>query len=159
MTIMHVSMLEFARTGRFGRIEVGAARQQILEALPPPSSWSAGSAWDEAEIWKYGQVELHFAKDCLRMIFSDSAGLGDGSPSLNIDAWVLRRGLPRTLLEDALRDEQINYGLSRPDYDKHQCVVSTEAGVRFTFMESRDGPGDEFGLVAWDMNDRSGADI
>jgi hypothetical protein len=148
LNIMQVSMLELARTGRFGRIEVGAARQQILEVLPQPSIWSAEPAWDEAKIWKYGQIELHFAKDRLWMIFSDGDGLVDGSPSLKIDAWVLRRGLPRTLLEDALRAEQIDYSLSRPDYDKSQCALSTEAGARFTFM-------DELGLVAWDMNDRS----
>ncbi|MEA2564439.1 MAG: hypothetical protein QOH06_5943 [Acidobacteriota bacterium] len=148
---MHVSMLELARSGRFGRIEIGAARRQLLEVLPPPSSWSAGSAWELAEIWKYGQIELHFAKDRLWMVFSDSHGLSDGSPSLEMDAWVLRRGLPRTLLEDALREEQIDYSLSQPAYDKRQCVLSTEAGVRFTFMETRDDPQDELGLVAWDL--------
>jgi hypothetical protein len=149
---MHVSMLEFARTGCFGRIEIGAVRQQILEVLPPPSDWSAGSAWAGAEIWKYGQIELHFAKDSLWMVFSDSDGLSDGSPSVEIDTWVLRRGLPRTLLENALRDEQIGYSLSQPAFDKRQCVLSTEAGVRFTFMETRDDPHDELGLVAWDLH-------
>jgi hypothetical protein len=148
---MQVSMLELARSGRFGHIEIGAARQQILEALSPPPAWSAGSAWAKAEIWKYGEIELHFTKDCLWMIFSDDDGLSDGGPSLEIDAWVLRRGLPRTLLEDALRGQQIDHSLLHVGYDKRQCVLSTEAGVRFTFMEIRDDPHDELGLIAWDL--------
>lgn len=138
-----IDLLTFFRTGHFDCLEIGQDRETILHGFPDPDDWSARSPMERASIWRYGNVELHFADDRLWMIFSDYVDELDGGPSLAIDRWLLARpGLTLIEVMSALNREHIDFTKTthplgaRP----HAFVMLTLAsGVELQF-DHRDDP-------------------
>lgn len=62
-------------------------------------------------IWRYGNIELHFADHLLYMVFSDYVATLDGGPSIVLDRWVLGDSAQRTLaaMMRALTTEKIDF--------------------------------------------------
>ena len=119
---MHVSLLDFLRTGHFGSISGGSARSQVLEALGPPPVWSAKVSLEKALIWKYGDVEFHFAGDSVACIFSDHGNLVEGGETIEINPWVVRGGMTCQSMVEQLQQEGIASKVSQSPHDERQCV-------------------------------------
>lgn len=145
-------MLDFARSALLGPIHCGLPREELRKLLGEPPDWAcpANSA-SQARIWRYGDVEFCFGDDLkdVLMIYSDHEDLTSGGGTLHLDPWVIRRGLGRSQLEDALARMGVDFAVERPAYDTRQRLLVTAANVTFNFMEEPEEPGEPCGLFAW----------
>ena len=137
-----VSLRDFARTARFGPVTIGQHRDQIEDAFGPPPDWGLPPAPPErAAIWKYGTTEFHFNGDILRLIHADAFDVPEGSASVDLDRWVLRRGLPLPDFESALDDAGISHAREAYPWEAGVTLVRTAADVCFLFIENGAAPG------------------
>jgi len=138
-----IDLLAFFRSGRFDCLRIGQDRETILHDFPDPDDWSARSPMERASIWRYGNVELHFADDRLCMIFCDYVDTLDGGPSLAIDPWLLARpGLTLLDVVSALNREHIDFTKTTHALGaRAQAYVKLElaSGVELQF-DHRDEP-------------------
>ncbi|NEO88705.1 MAG: hypothetical protein F6J87_31435, partial [Spirulina sp. SIO3F2] len=105
-----------------------------------------------ARIWRYGDVEFHFDHWVVWLIFSDHDNLIDGGSSLQINPWIIRRGMLCAELANGLDHEGVKFTITQPQYDSSQRLLQTEAGVVFTFIAQSEETGQESGLVTWSMD-------
>ena len=125
-----------------GSATVSITMSYFRELLGNPSDWGTQLTQERAKIWRYGDIEFHFSDWKIYLIFSDHGDMTRASESLQIDPWILRRGLA---LEDfkkksALADASIPYETIIPDFDPTQRIVTTISGAKFTFT---DDPNDD----------------
>ena len=147
------SLEDFAGTGRLGPLVLGRARTDISDALGPPTDWASGKAVGQSAVWKYGDVEVYFgpADDRVWLIHFDWFTVPTGGPTLTIDPWVVRRGLPLADLDAALRAASIGFE-QRADAANPGCAnVVTAAGV--SFIVGVEGGPDELGLLVFGVSD------
>ena len=81
------------------------------------------------------------------MLYSDHNHMGKGAGLLDIDPWIVRRGLHRRDFEDELKTESIPYASKLHEIDECQHVVITHSGARFSFIEDSDEY--SIGLDSW----------
>lgn len=136
---------QFARSGRLGPLAIGVSRQSLVRTLGPPTDWGVGGSADVAGIWKYGDMELHFADDEVWLIHCDNFDVPTGGPSFAIRPWIIRHGLALHALEDALRQSGVEFTSGRDPSNPDCVMLVTSAGVRF--LVCVDGPSDDLGLV------------
>ena len=118
---------------------LGLDRERIRGLLGAPDDWSAPDRSDRnAAIWKYGTMEFHFAKAVLRLIHSDTFGVPDGGSRLELDPWVLRRGLPLSELENAMTAAAIPCRREPYPHEPGAVVLNSAGSVYFLFT-SADG--------------------
>lgn len=88
---INIDFLEFFKTGKFDYLKIGQNREWIKHNFPDPEDWGCGDddRVENARIWRYGNIELHFDKDLLWLIFSDYIGDLDGGEHLVLDKWIL----------------------------------------------------------------------
>ncbi len=150
-----VSLLEFARFGRFGSIELGASRLSVRETLGFPNSWF-GPTRATATIWTYSEIEFHFVSDSLCMIHTDHGHLNSVGQECPVDPWVVELGLDRAHFERALRAEGVAFTVPPPSLP-NVCIVVTSAKAKFWFTEGADpdpeGESMVSGLCAWSIFD------
>jgi hypothetical protein len=90
-------------------------------------------------IWKYGDLEFHFDRQSatLCLIFFDQFTSEDGAPrgwgGLNIEPWIVRKGLPQEEFLAGLRDLRLPHTV-RSDRRLNQDVVCLASGVEVGFM-------------------------
>ena len=138
------SLEDFARTGQRGPLAVGRTRDEVLKSLGAPSDFSAEKTVQQSTIWKYGDVEGYFADDVVWLLHFDWFDVPNGGPTLRIEPWVVRRGLPLNELEDALRRSSIAFSAARDPANPDCVKVVTSAGVAFVVQV--DGEVSELGL-------------
>lgn len=151
-----IDLLGFFRTGRFDCLRIGQDREWILHNFPDPDDWSARDTLERASIWRYGNVELHFAGERLCMIFSDCVDVLDGGPSLAIERWILARPERLSLIDvmSALNRERIDFAkTSRALGDSGHEYVRLEltSGVELQFDASADRDPNEMQLGAFSL--------
>ena len=146
-TMLETSMINVARSGELGNRCHGLDHDGLRTVIGDPTDWGAGEKQERARIWCYGDIEFHFGGWRVYMIFSDHGDMTDGGGSLHIDPWIIRRGLPRQEFQNALMLEGIEFKAAIPDHDSGQCIVTTQSGAKFTFVEHSDD--EAGGLVAW----------
>lgn len=141
------SLEEFARTGRLGLLSIGLTRAEVLSSLGAPTDYAAGKPIEQSDIWKYGDVEVYFADEVVWLVHFDWFDVPNGGPTLRIEPWVIRRGLPLNLLEDALHSSSIEFTAGR-DPSNPDCVkVVTSAGVAFVVQV--EGQVSDLGLLSF----------
>lgn len=145
-------MLALAQTGRLGSLGCGITQAEIQAILGSPQLWGPQQSAKQARIWRYGDVEFHFDNWRIWLIFSDHNNLTNGGSSLQLDPWIIRRGMARDELADGLDYQGIQFTITRPQYDVSQRLLQTEAGLVFTFFEPPEETWDESGLVAWSID-------
>lgn len=59
-------------SGKFGDIQLGSSREVTLSHLGPPDDFSSESTQENAEIWKYGTMEVYFQDHSADQLFSDA---------------------------------------------------------------------------------------
>lgn len=134
-----VSLRDFARTGAFGPVELGAARDRVRESLGAPDGWGgSGTSERTAAIWKYGTTEFHFADDALGRVYSDDFEVPEGGSRVALDPWIVRSGLAIGALERGLGAEGIAWKQAPYPPQPGTTLVRSAAGVCFAFG-TRDG--------------------
>lgn len=131
-----IDMREVLRTGRFDCLRIGQTKELILHDFPEPDGW--GGRDENAAIWQYGNIELHFDGPRLFLIFSDYLDELQGGESLAVDPWFLHRPERTTLLEvmRALNDERIDFTkTTRGRGDSEYVTLVLASGVALQFNE------------------------
>ncbi len=135
--MIEIALLEFARAGSFGPVTLGLDRERIRGLLASPDDWSAPDRTDRnAAIWKYGTTEFHFEEHVLRLIHSDTFGVPDGGGRLDLDPWVLQRGLALPDLESAMTAEAIPCRREPYPYEPGAVVLRSAESVHFLFVSA-----------------------
>jgi len=128
---------------------LGLSQTELRELLGEPSGWGIDQKVDNARIWRYGDIEFHFSDRVVCMLYSDHNHMTVGAGLLEIDPWVVRRGLSCRDFENALKSEFVPYTSEVHEFDECQKVVTTPSGARFSFIEDSDGY--SIGLDSWSI--------
>jgi hypothetical protein len=134
--MIHSSMLDFARSGRFGQLQLGLERSEIIQLLGNPDRWGGGETEETAIIWEYGEIEFYFddiTEAKLSMIFTHEGF--DGGETLIIDPWICKFGLQLEVFENQLMRNGIHFTTNEPrSGDECRKRVVTESGGFFSFV-------------------------
>ena len=95
-----VNLTEFITKGKFGFIDLGMSKSELISQLFAPEDWGIGDNQDNARIWRNGNFELHFDdQQKVIVIHNDYLTEIDGGKYIFIeDYWLLGKTFP-TLLE------------------------------------------------------------
>ncbi|MDA3649443.1 hypothetical protein LZ318_02995 [Saccharopolyspora indica] len=158
--VLRMSVRDLVRTGSFDGIAVGAAKEQLREVLPEPSSW-APTDGPESDLWSYGSVDLVFCGGLLLSIFCDGLEhLGHEDPHVDriaVDASFLRPGMTGAQLVDALRADGIAWSVRPGAVPEHTARVRTGPhGVEFLLESDPWEPADpgEMRLIGFEHRAR-----
>ncbi len=147
--MLRVSLREFARTGAFGSVMPGTVRSDVFRLLGQPSDWGLPpKKLNTAEIWKYGDIEIHFFRDSVWMIFTDYFDVPRGGDSFELDPWILRAGLDCDAFQNALNASNISFILQPNRHNIDEKDIITAGRVYFTFRE-KDNESGPSGLCAF----------
>ncbi len=80
---------EFFKSGKFDFLKLGKTKEWIINNFPDPDYFDENQHVYKDDIWRYGNIELHFNKDKLFLIFSDYVDELDGGNSLELKKWFL----------------------------------------------------------------------
>lgn len=86
---INIDILEFFQTGKFDYLKPGQTKNWILNNFPDPDDFGLGKNLNNAKIWRYGNLELHFDEQELFLIFADHIDILDGGDSIDLDKWIL----------------------------------------------------------------------
>jgi hypothetical protein len=137
-----VLILDFLRTGLFGDVEIGMDRTDILSLVGPPDDWSIDGAtlhradpWATSTTWKYGGIQLGFGREG-RLVHIHSSLVGElvGGAQIDIDPWILQRGVLREVIEEQLMRANIGYEEIEP-FLNGTTVLRVGPGIELTFVE------------------------
>lgn len=127
----------FFLSGSLGPVGPDTERAVVEATFGPADDFDAASPSPEsAQIWKYGDVEIHFERDRVWLVhidrFSGSGGTPAGSANLQLDAWVVVEGLPLDSFVAALNQAGLPYAtLVEPHLDR--TLVTFPSGVQVGF--------------------------
>ncbi len=131
---MRASLKEFLRDGRFGSIELGAGRAAIEQLLGLPEAWEAKAHnYQQANIWKFGDIEFYFQNDALWMIFMDDFKVPTGGNKIDLDAWAISAHLTCSQAEAHLSSAAIPYQKGNFPYTDNGVRLITGAGTLLAF--------------------------
>jgi hypothetical protein len=135
--MIEVSLRDWLATGRFGDITLGLSRDDVTAAVGPPEAVGGTSRRHRLPaIWKYGDVELHFARTGgrLALIHLEPPDAPSGGRGIALAAGPLRGGRARDAVERWLDSEGIAHRLEAPG-DTDTARLVTPSGVVLTFVE------------------------
>ncbi|MEZ5986134.1 MAG: hypothetical protein R3B94_09300 [Hyphomonas sp.] len=153
---IEIDLLEFFRSGKFDCLKLGQNKDWVLRNFPDPDSgWDTDLQSGGFDIWTYGNIELHFEKDKLFLIFSDDLSDLNGGKDLRLTRWIFDDPSTRSLsaVLNKLNKEKVDY---RKQSDALGVVLRLASGIELTFENTDDAedlsPNDysmtSFGLVA-----------
>jgi hypothetical protein len=134
---MNASLKDLIQTGRFGPVQLGMSREQIESSLGAPDELGGASRkYRRASIWKYGDVELHFAPgaDNLLLIHLDDFEVPSGGKSVNLDPWIIRRSLTLSEAEEQLSQSGVRYEVRDGESDEQAKCLVAGVGVKLIFV-------------------------
>lgn len=80
---------EFFTSGKFDFIQLGKTKEWITHNFPDPDGFDEHPEIFNEDIWTFGNIEFHFNKDELFLIYSDCINELDGGDSLELKKWFL----------------------------------------------------------------------
>jgi hypothetical protein len=139
--MIQASLKDLVITGRLGPIRLGTARTLIAEVLGEPDDYSLNSNSRQRKrlppaVWKYGDIELHFAdaSDGLCLIFMERFTIPSGGAKLELDPWIIQHTLTIDILQHALEQKHIPVQRDRKPYDDPDMLrLRAGIGVEFLF--------------------------
>ncbi len=139
-----INFKEFFKNGRFDFLKIGQTKEWIIHNFPDPDHLAQFPKIYDDNIWCYGNIELHFNKDILAMIYSDYIDELDGGQSLLLEKWFLKdtneRSLQKIMVH--LNDAKIDFQKKTNHYDSPNVILQLESGVQLSFypkeMENED---------------------
>lgn len=151
-SVMLVSLKDFLTSGQFGPVLFGCDRLQLESTVGQPEATGGVSRkYRRPVIWKYGDVEFFFSRTSNKLEtvhldrFTDANGTPQGWGGLQIDPWVIRRGIAEAEFADALEAAGIAYTV-RPKPEWIQETVVVASGVEIGFKCAPDEFSDFVGL-------------
>jgi hypothetical protein len=135
-----VSLKDFIITGIFGPFHLGMTRSQIKALLGSPDEVGGVSRKNKVpSIWKYGDIELHYKNDndSLFMIYLDNFDIPNGGSKIDLEPWIIRRGISRKVVEEQMIQNQINYCVLESPYDENNSRLVIGIGIELLFIEKQ----------------------
>jgi len=80
-----VSLRNLILREHFECVRLGATKEWLSKNFPEPDNYMADETAETSNIWCYGNLEFHFYKDVLCMIFTDYVDGIEAGPKLNFD--------------------------------------------------------------------------
>jgi len=136
MMAMELNLTEFIKTGKFGFLELGMTKNEIINQHFPPEDWLSKKTKENSEIWRYGNFELHFDESSkLLGIFNDYIPELNGGENIKIkDYWLLKDGnytpsLGEIVLE--LNNMELDYSKKTESYGTDTLVLTNGVYLMF----------------------------
>lgn len=106
-----IDFKEFLSAGKFDFLKHGKTKEWVINNFPDPDDFDDVPEIYKDDIWCYGNIELHFHKEELFLVFSDYINILDGGPSLELKKWFLGNEKTPTLIEviSELNKEHIDF--------------------------------------------------
>src|SRR4051812_10797260 len=106
--MVRVDLQTFLTSGELGPVVLGMSRAALRAALGPPGDDGGTSRRQRnPTIWRYGDLEFHFAGDTLALVFlerfSGPGAVPTGGNSVDLDPWFIRLDTPFQTVADALK--------------------------------------------------------
>lgn len=89
---INIDMFEFIRSGRFDYLKTGMTKEEVLQTIPEPEGWTESrkkNSMMKSDCWRYGTIDLLFADNKLKHIFTDYITGLDGGEYFTILPWIL----------------------------------------------------------------------
>ena len=154
---LEIDLLEFFKSGKFDRLELGQTKTWILNNFLVPDFYDVEFLTEDINIWTYGGIELHFEHEILYLIFSDNwyEGKLKNTTKLKLNRWIFDDISKLDLLTvlTQLNKQDIDY---KKKTDKLGVLLRLNSGIELTFENITDEEGlspnqyhlTSFGLVA-----------
>lgn len=134
---IEIDLLGFLKTGKFDYLKIGQTREWFVNNFPNPDNFTEGDNWKTGrfEIFKYGDIEIHFKDDKLFLIHADYFKVIDGGPSLELKRWIFKKhSLKLNLLyvSSELLKEVVDFQVK---FDKKSdlAIITTSGKVKLYF--------------------------
>jgi hypothetical protein len=111
-------------------------REQVENLLGAPDALGGTSReYRKPSIWKYGDVELHFAQgiDALFLIHLNDFDVPSGGKSIRLDPWLITRLLTLPEAEERLTQNGVNYKMTDYEAEDDTTCLMVGAGVKLLF--------------------------
>jgi len=159
--VIQGSLKDLVTDGQLRPIRLGSTRTLIAELLGEPDDYSLNSHGRHRKrlpptIWKYGDIELHFAEatDQLYLIFLEHFTVPSGGTKLHLDPWIIQQSLTVDTLEHGLEQNHIPVQRDRKPYDDpHTLRLRAGVGVEFLFTTMDTSARSPAGLTAVSYSD------
>jgi hypothetical protein len=138
---IEVDLTEFLRTGEFGPLRLGTARETFVALMDNPENCHQGRKDRFPTIYKCGDFEFHFtiSSGVLSLIFTDWFTVPTGDRSLRVLRTWLHRGMTLPEAEEDLTREGIEFEQNWGPMQQ-TTVLTTSGGVVLGFdWESGEG--------------------
>lgn len=151
-----INFLEFFKTGEFDCLQLGQSKEYIINNFPDPDGFNGSFMHPRksGDIWRYGNIELHFDKgNKLWMIFSDYINTLTGGNNLILKKWILEPPQELRLLKviEYLNKEHIDFE-KRTEKVLHQISIKLlKSNVKLSFLLEEKNQRTKFGIA--DPND------
>ena len=131
-----IDFKEFLSTGKFDFLKHGKTKEWVINNFPDPDDFDDNSPEIyKDDIWFYGNIELHFHKEELFLVYSDYIDTLDGGESLELKKWFLGNEKTPTLLQviSELNKERIDFDKTTRDTDEI-IEIKLASGVKLSFI-------------------------
>ncbi|WP_196893970.1 hypothetical protein [Aureivirga marina] len=132
----------FFSKGKFDFLKLGKTKEWILHNFPDPDDLEEFPEIYKSSIWRYGNIELHFDKDELWLIFSDYINELDGGNTLELKKWFLDDIEKLTLSNviSHLNEKNIDFCKKTNFLGQRTICLELESGVNLGFcLEIEEG--------------------
>ena len=142
---MNIDLKEFFIKGHINGIKPSISKDQFLAQYPKPDAFETNpelfmdsSAKRYPNIWTYGNIEFHFNKEGLFMVWCDH--IGDfygklkGGPSIELSRWFLEENTTINCINliEILNHENLDFSRTTNKYSE-SIELSLSNRVQFTF--------------------------
>ncbi|NQY29458.1 MAG: hypothetical protein HRT69_08300 [Flavobacteriaceae bacterium] len=86
--VIEIDFIYFFKTGNFDCLILGQTKEWVLNNFPNPDGKYNPETNKVFSIWTYGNIELHFEKEVLFLIYSDSLDNLNGGDFLKQNKWI-----------------------------------------------------------------------
>ena len=105
-----VDIKDFILTGKFDHLKIGQTKSDLAALLPEPDDFFADTTLQEAEIWRYGKIALHFDDhQKLAMIFTSYVKELDGGDCFQLNNWILDKPVSLIQIQQELNARFMSY--------------------------------------------------
>ncbi len=126
---------EFFTTGRFDFLKLGKTKEWIINNFPNPDGFDDHPEVFKDDIWRYGNIELHFDNDELYLIFSDYINELEGGDALELKKWFLENTEMLKLADviSQLNSKHIDYQKRTNTTGQTTVNLKLQSGVKLRF--------------------------
>lgn len=144
--IIEIDILDFFKSGKFDYLKLGQTKEWILNNFPDPDDFGMGNSLMSSQIWCYGDIELHFNKEELFLIFCEKIKDLDSGKFIRLKKWILESPEDITLafVIKQLNVQRIDYSKSTDRfYSEYVRLFIPSSNVELSFLANEQGESDD----------------